>query len=94
MLTVAQALELDVLTGSFCVGGHSGLSREIKWVHNVGVPDAANWVNGGEFVLTTYINMPSSQADQEDYLRALANKGIAGLGLAFGRYIPEVPYYL
>lgn len=94
MLTVAQALELDVLTGSFCVGGHHGLSREIKWVHNVGVPDAANWLNGGEFVLTTYINMPPTQLEQEEYLRALAKKGIAGLGLAFGRYIPEIPSYL
>lgn len=94
MLTVAQALELDVLTGSYCVGGSSGLHHDIKWVHNVGVPDAANWLNGGEFVLTTYINMPPSQAEQEDYLRALAKKGIAGLGLAFGRYIPEIPPYL
>jgi len=94
MLTVAQALELDVLVGSRCVGGSTGLDREIKWVHNVGVPDAANWLNGGEFVLTTYINLPTTQAEQEDYLRAVAKKGVTALGLAFGRYIPEIPAYL
>ncbi|MCU0475570.1 MAG: PucR family transcriptional regulator ligand-binding domain-containing protein [Anaerolineae bacterium] len=93
-LTVAQAIELEVLAGARCVGGHAGLSREVKWVHNVGVPDAANWLNGGEFVLTTYINLPPSQAEQEEYVRALAEKGVAALGLTYGRFIPEVPPYL
>jgi purine catabolism regulator len=94
MLTVAQALDLDILAGARCVAGHAGLTREIKWVHNVGVPDAANWLNGGELALTTYINMPATQPEQEDYLRALHHKGIAALGIAVGRYIPEIPAHL
>ncbi|MCU0463423.1 MAG: PucR family transcriptional regulator ligand-binding domain-containing protein [Anaerolineae bacterium] len=94
MLTVEGVLALDVLTGAHCVAGHAGLGCEVKWVHNIGVPDAANWLNGGEFVLTTYINLPPTQPEQEEYVRALANKGVAALGLTYGRYIPEVPEYL
>lgn len=94
MLTVGQALELDVFTGARCIAGCGGLNRVVRWVHNSGVPDAANWLNGGEFVLTTYINMPETRGEQLDYLRAMIDKGVAALGLAVGRYINELPDYL
>ena len=94
MLTVGQALQLDVFSGAHCVAGCEGLARPVRWVHNVGVPDAANWLNGGELVLTTYINMPSVREEQIAYLRAIIDKGVAALGLAVGRYIDAIPDYL
>jgi purine catabolism regulator len=94
MLTVGQALQLNVFAGARCVAGHAGLERSVRWVHNVGVPDAANWLNGGELVLTTYINMPSGRDDQIAYLHAIIDKGVAALGLAVGRYIDAIPDYL
>ena len=84
MLTVSQALELEVLKGSYCVGGNTGLGREIKWVHNVGVPDAANWLNGGEFVLTTYINLPTTQAEQRTTSAPSLKKGSRHWGWPLG----------
>lgn len=94
MLTVGQALQLDVFAGAQCIAGHAGLARPVRWVHNVGVPDAANWLNGGELVLTTYINLPDGQDEQIAYLRAIIDKGVAALGLAVGRYIETIPDYL
>lgn len=91
MLSVGQALQLDVFTGAHCIAGQAGLGRSIRWVHNVGVPDAASWLNGGELVLTTYINMPPKREDQIRYLRAMIEKGVAALGLAVGRYIDAIP---
>ena len=94
MLTVGQALELEVFAGARCIAGHAGLNRVVRWVHNVGVPDAANWLNGGELVLTTYINMPEGRSDQIEYLHAVIKKGVAALGLAVGRFVDVVPDYL
>ncbi|MBK8135004.1 MAG: PucR family transcriptional regulator ligand-binding domain-containing protein [Chloroflexi bacterium] len=94
MLTVGQALDLEVFAGARCIAGHTGLNRIIRWVHNVGVPDAANWLNGGELVLTTYINMPQGRDEQVEYLRAVIDKGVAALGLAVGRFVDAVPDYL
>lgn len=94
MLSVMQALDLDVFRGAVCIAGRAGLNRIVRWVHNSGVPDAANWLNGGELVLTTYINLPDSPEEQVTYVRDLASKGVSALGIAVGRYIAEVPAYL
>jgi purine catabolism regulator len=94
MLTVAEALKLDVLAGARVVAGRGGLNRVVGWVHNAGVPDAPDWLNGGELVLTTAINMPSEPEAQRDYVRAMAEKGVAALCIAVGRYIDAIPDYL
>ncbi|MCC6802160.1 MAG: PucR family transcriptional regulator ligand-binding domain-containing protein [Anaerolineae bacterium] len=94
MLTVAEALQLDELKGAKVVAGSDGLSRQVGWVHVAGVPDAPNWLNGGELVLTTMINMPDDPAEQQQYIQAMADKGVAALALAVGRYITEAPVHL
>lgn len=94
MLTVASALQLDQFKGAKLVAGQQGQHNVINWVHIVGVPDAAQWLNGGELVLTTAINIPEGEAEQCAYLRALAEKGVSALALAVGRYLPEIPAYM
>ncbi len=94
MLTVADALELDELRGARVVAGARGLSKAVTWLHVAGVPDAPAWLNGGELVLTTAINMPGDPAEQRRYVQAMADKGVAGLALAVGRYIAAAPDFL
>ncbi|MFN8374737.1 MAG: PucR family transcriptional regulator ligand-binding domain-containing protein [Anaerolineae bacterium] len=94
MFTVADALRHEALAGSQLVAGRGGLHKAIRWVHNAGVPDAAEWLNGGELVLTTYINMPPDEAGQCAYIQAMADKGVTALALAVGRYIDRVPEYM
>ncbi len=94
MLTVGDALKLDIFSGSRVVAGQRGLDRIVDWVHNVGVPDAAKWLNGGELVLTTAINMPELREEQEAYLIAMIEKDVAGLGIAVGSYIHAIPDHL
>ncbi len=91
MLTVKEALTLPEFDGVRVIAGHAGLNKEIKWVHNVGVPDAANWLNGGELVLTTYSNLPPLPDDQADYLRAMVTKDVAGLLVTVGQKIEHLP---
>jgi purine catabolism regulator len=94
MLTVADALQMEEFAGARVVAGHAGLSRPVAWVHVASVPDAPAWLNGGELVLTTAINMPPDPDEQRHYIRAMAEKGVAALALAVGRYIDHAPDYL
>lgn len=94
MASLATILEHELLENAKVVAGLSGLKREVRWVHNASVPDAAAWVNGGELVLTTIFNMPEGKNEQCDYVRQMAQKNIAGLVITTGRYIDEIPLYL
>jgi purine catabolism regulator len=91
MLTVSETLEMDVLRGAVVVAGGSGLKHAVSWVHVAGVPDAPNWLNGGELVLTTPFNMPTESSEQQAYIKAMAEKGVAALIVAVGRYLEETP---
>ncbi|MGJ3238035.1 MAG: PucR family transcriptional regulator [Anaerolineae bacterium] len=94
MPSVAEILEHDLLKNARVVAGQDGLARQVLWVHIAGVPDAANWLNGGELVLTTLFNMPQDMNQQCEYIRQLADKDVAGLMLTVGRYIDEIPIHL
>jgi purine catabolism regulator len=91
LLTVADALKLEQFAGATVVAGRGGLSRHAAWVHIASVPDAPDFLNGGELVLTTGHNLPQNIADQCDYIQAMADKGVAGLVLSVGRYIDHAP---
>jgi PucR family transcriptional regulator, purine catabolism regulatory protein len=92
--TVADVLQLDGFQGARVVGGAQGVDREVEWVHNVGVPDAPNWLNGGELAITTGFNLPQQRAERETYLHEMIAKRVAGLCISVGRYLPEMPDYL
>lgn len=94
MLTVAEALELPILNKAQVVAGHQGVTHPIRWVHTVGVPDGADWLNGGELVLTTIFNMPDTPEAQCDFIRQLASKGIVGVIITIGKLIDAIPDYL
>jgi PucR family transcriptional regulator, purine catabolism regulatory protein len=94
MLTVADALKLDSFAGARVVAGRGGLQHPVSWVHVMGVPDAARWLNGGELILTTYINLPADQAGQCAYVQDLIDTGVAGMALAVGKTIDHAPPHL
>jgi len=91
LITVQDALKMAELRHAHIVTGQDALNRPISWVHVVGVPDAPDWLNGGELVLTTPINLPPDAAGQGAYIQAMANKGIAALMLAVGRHMDHAP---
>jgi purine catabolism regulator len=94
MLTVADALQLPAFARSQVVAGNGGLHNIVSWVHVMGVPDAARWLNGGELLLTTYINLPQDHAGQRAYMEALVAKGVAAMALSVGNVIDHAPAHL
>ena len=94
MLTLAEALELPILRDARVVAGADALDRPIRWVHNASAPNAADWLHGGELVLTAVYNMPDSADEQGVYLRQLAEKGIVALVITIGMLVDEIPAHL
>jgi hypothetical protein len=52
-LTVAQALQLDILAGRGWCAGNTCTQRAISWVFNVSASDFPNSAQRGELVITT-----------------------------------------
>ncbi len=74
-----------------CHGGAGGLDREIDCALTSELVDAADWLSGGELLLTTGMRLPSDAAGRAGYLRSLAGVGIAGLGFGTGLGYDTVP---
>lgn len=91
MLTVRQALAMEVFAGSRVVAGKGGLDREIRWAHPVDIPHASEWVRGGELLLTTFYGLRDDPEAQRHLCGELAEKGLAGMVVAIGGYLDAVP---
>jgi purine catabolism regulator len=91
MLTVRQALAMEIFAGSHVVAGKNGLDREIRWAHPVDIPHASEWVRGGELLLTTFYGLRDDPEAQIHLCAELAEKGLAGMVVAIGGYLDAVP---
>ena len=94
MVSVEEILKLPELQSARVVAGCGGLQQAVTWVHNVAVPDAPHWLNGGEFAMTTIINMPSDQQAREQYIRDMVDKQVSALAISVGRNLDSIPQHL
>jgi PucR family transcriptional regulator, purine catabolism regulatory protein len=91
MLTVRQVLAMPVFAESSLVAGEGGLDREVRWAHPVDIPQASQWVNPGELLLTTFFGFRDDPQAQRGLIAELAEKGLAGVVVAVGEYLDHVP---
>ncbi|MFG3050833.1 PucR family transcriptional regulator [Kitasatospora sp. NPDC048239] len=92
--TVARVLDLEVMRRGLpqVVAGAEHLERPVRWVHVSELPDVAGMLQGGELVLTTGIALPEDREGLARYVRELAEVGVAGLVIEFGRrYFDSLP---
>ena len=84
---MGDLLGLDVIRrGSPQVlAGAEGLGARVRWVHVLELADAAHLLQGGEFVLTTGIALPSDPALLARYAADLAGAGVSALAVELGR---------
>jgi len=86
MLTVSSLLDefdLDLAVAD-------APDNAIRWVHISELEDPTPFLSGGELLLTTGINL-KAPARQRKFVRLLAGKEAAGLGLAVGLDHAELP---
>jgi purine catabolism regulator len=91
MFTVADALKLPVFKDAKVVAGENGLTRRIRWVHIVDVPEVNESVIGGELLLTTALSLHDNPDLQSRIVKDLAEKGLAGLVVCIGKFLEHIP---
>ncbi|MFJ9565654.1 PucR family transcriptional regulator [Streptomyces fuscichromogenes] len=93
-LTLREVLALDPVRAARpeLLAGEDALDRPVRWVHSSEVYEGANFLDGGELLLTNGFGL--TDADDEvrrRYVRELAARGAAGLAVEVGRTLPGMP---
>src|SRR5258708_39565154 len=91
MLTIRQLLSLPLLSKAQLVAGEKGIDREVLWAAAVDIPQASEWVRAGELLLTTFYGLRDDAEAQISLCARLADKNVAGMIVATGTYIAQVP---
>jgi len=85
--SVSDVLRMDVVKFALptVVSGSAGLDRPVRWVHVGEVYDIAQYLSGGELVLTTGLDLPADDKGLCHYVAELDDVGAAGLVVGLGR---------
>ena len=90
-ITIKELLNIESLKGSKVLAGEKGLDRKIVKLNVMEVPDIINWVEKGEFLLTTAYHMKDDVEQLRNLIIQLEKKGLAGMGIKTKRYINRIP---
>jgi purine catabolism regulator len=89
--TLARVLALPAL-GLVQVAGRDDAGRSVRWVAVSELLDPTPYLEGGEILLTTGMNLPADdEAALAEYVGRIARRGVVALGLAVGLTHPAVP---
>jgi purine catabolism regulator len=91
MLTIAEALEMEIFATATVVAGHDGLHKSIQWVHMVDIPEMAEWAQEGELLFTTAFGLKDNPDLQATLVSDLVERGVVGMVVGVGRYFHEIP---
>lgn len=90
-LTVRDALGIGPLRRARVVAGSKGLDKLITFVNIMEVPQVANWMRGGELLLTAGYALKDNAKLRQQIIYDLVGKGVAAFGIKPGQYLDEVP---
>ncbi len=90
-VTVASLMQLDIFRENLTlVAGGGGLDRPVVFVTVQEAPDFADWLDGGEFVLSTWFAFSNDTSKGIAAFRRMADK-VAALAIKIPRFIDEIP---
>ncbi|MGH3024209.1 MAG: PucR family transcriptional regulator [Gaiellaceae bacterium] len=90
MLTVRDIAQMPDLELAVAAGA-DGLGGAVSWLHVSELADPTQFLEGGEFLLTTGLGVGELATTQRAYVRQLAQHGLAGLGFGTGFGFADVP---
>nr|WP_203729899.1 PucR family transcriptional regulator [Streptomyces sp. SID12501] len=74
------------------LAGEAALDRPVRWVHSSEVYEGANFLDGGELLLTNGFGLTDTDEEvRRRYVRELTARGAAGLAVEIGRSLPAMP---
>jgi purine catabolism regulator len=91
-VSVRQILELDVLKQArLLAGSEAALDRKVTSVTVGEVPDIAEWLSGGEMVLTTLYAVKGDPERQREFCTTVMMADAAALFVKTTRFVEELP---
>jgi len=90
-VTVGQILQLPVLKDARLLAGEDGLDRKVTSVTVGEVPDIADWLSGGEMVLSTMFAVKGDLERQRDFCRRVMMAGASALFVKTTRFVENIP---
>lgn len=90
-VTVGQILELDVLKDARLLAGETGLDRRVTSVTVGEVPDIADWLSGGELVLSTMFAVKGDLEHQREFCKTVMMADAAALMVKTTRFVESIP---
>ncbi|HLA80744.1 MAG TPA: PucR family transcriptional regulator ligand-binding domain-containing protein [Thermoleophilia bacterium] len=84
-------MELEVLKDARVLAGPDGLGRKITSVTVGEVPDIADWLSGGEMVLSTLFAVRGDVERQREFCRRVMMSGAAALFVKTTRFVEAMP---
>ncbi|WP_261130532.1 PucR family transcriptional regulator [Bacillus sp. Marseille-Q3570] len=90
-LAVKDILSRKYFEKTEVIAGSEGLTRQVKWVHVVEVPNIRKLLNGNELILSTGVVWKDNDALLIDFLEQLIDCGAAGLCIEIGTYTETIP---
>ena len=86
--TLQEVLRLPMFAGCTVCGGAAGLGRRVSGVNLTDTPDYARWLAQGELLITTGFAIADDPQGVDALLPTAAEKGLSGVGIKPGRYLP------
>ncbi len=90
-VTVGQILGLAVLKDARLLAGEAGLDRRVTSVTVGEVPDIADWLSGGELVLSTMFAVKGDLERQREFCRRVMMADAAALFVKTTRFVESMP---
>jgi PucR family transcriptional regulator, purine catabolism regulatory protein len=90
-VTVGQILQLPVLKDARLLAGGEGLDRKVSSVTVGEVPDIADWLSGGEMVLSTMFAFKGDLDRQREFCRRVMMAGASALFVKTTRFVENMP---
>ena len=87
--TLQEVLRLPVFAGCTVCGGAAGLCRRVSGVNLTDTPDYARWLAQGELLITTGFAIADDPQAVDALLSTAAEKGLSGVGIKPGHYLPS-----
>ncbi len=90
-MSMREVLDLPAMSGCTVLAGAAGLHRLVRFVNIMEVPDVLRWTKADELLLTTGYPLRSTPEALDEFVAALAARGLAGIAVKLGRYLDELP---
>jgi PucR family transcriptional regulator, purine catabolism regulatory protein len=90
-VTVDHILKLGALSEARVLAGADGTSRSVSSVTVGEVPDIAEWLSGGEIVLSTMFALTNDTDRQRDFCRRIMAAGASALFVKPKRFVGTFP---